>query len=163
MANDDPRCGAKTRSGHPCQKWPILGRTRCRLHGGTTPFGVDHPSYKDGQYSKYDYACFVRKKNLALRAAFRRWARDPMKAQRPYGRRATSRKEPVPPTRCGAKNRQGNPCQKWPIKGRTRCRNHGGKSLIGTASPSFKTGTYSKWLPRNLMGRLWADSGLRRP
>ena len=28
------RCLAKTRSGAPCQKHPVAGRTRCRLHGG---------------------------------------------------------------------------------------------------------------------------------
>jgi len=27
-------CLAKTRTGAPCQKHPIAGRTRCRLHGG---------------------------------------------------------------------------------------------------------------------------------
>jgi len=27
-------CGAKTRSGGQCQKPPLLGKTRCRLHGG---------------------------------------------------------------------------------------------------------------------------------
>jgi len=27
-------CLAKTRSGAPCQKNPVAGRTRCRLHGG---------------------------------------------------------------------------------------------------------------------------------
>ena len=32
--NDTKRCAAKTRSGAPCQKHPIAGRTRCRLHGG---------------------------------------------------------------------------------------------------------------------------------
>ncbi|NCF34380.1 MAG: hypothetical protein GWP50_12545 [Proteobacteria bacterium] len=28
------RCGAKTRSGMPCAKYPIAGKRRCRLHGG---------------------------------------------------------------------------------------------------------------------------------
>ena len=28
------RCGAKTRSGKPCAKYPINGKRRCRLHGG---------------------------------------------------------------------------------------------------------------------------------
>ena len=28
------RCGAKTRSGTPCAKYPINGKRRCRLHGG---------------------------------------------------------------------------------------------------------------------------------
>ena len=32
--NDVNLCLAKTRSGFPCQKHPIAGRTRCRLHGG---------------------------------------------------------------------------------------------------------------------------------
>ena len=32
--NDIKLCLAKTRSGAPCQKHPIAGRTRCRLHGG---------------------------------------------------------------------------------------------------------------------------------
>jgi len=28
------RCGAKTRRGTACQKPPLNGKTRCRLHGG---------------------------------------------------------------------------------------------------------------------------------
>ena len=32
--NETKLCLAKTRSGSPCQKHPIAGRTRCRLHGG---------------------------------------------------------------------------------------------------------------------------------
>ena len=27
-------CSAKTRSGNPCQKPPMKGKNRCRLHGG---------------------------------------------------------------------------------------------------------------------------------
>lgn len=30
-----PRCGAKTRSGAPCQSPAVKGRKRCRMHGGT--------------------------------------------------------------------------------------------------------------------------------
>ncbi|UPZ28150.1 hypothetical protein MUK60_10170 [Streptomyces sp. LRE541] len=33
----DGRCGAKTRNGGRCQKWPVEGATRCRNHGGATP------------------------------------------------------------------------------------------------------------------------------
>lgn len=29
------RCGAKTRSGKPCQSPAVRGRNRCRMHGGT--------------------------------------------------------------------------------------------------------------------------------
>ena len=27
-------CGAKTRSGEPCKRAPVPGKTRCKLHGG---------------------------------------------------------------------------------------------------------------------------------
>lgn len=33
-----------------------------------------------------------------------------------------------PGRRCGAKTRSGTPCKKAAMKGRARCRNHGGKS-----------------------------------
>ena len=29
-------CGAKTRSGKPCAKYPMEGKRRCRNHGGTS-------------------------------------------------------------------------------------------------------------------------------
>lgn len=29
-------CGAKTRSGTPCKRPPLAGKTRCRLHGGAS-------------------------------------------------------------------------------------------------------------------------------
>lgn len=31
------RCGAKTRQGGNCRRWPIAGGTRCKLHGGGSP------------------------------------------------------------------------------------------------------------------------------
>ena len=30
-------CGATCRDGHPCQKPPMTGQARCRLHGGRSP------------------------------------------------------------------------------------------------------------------------------
>ena len=41
-------CGARTRSGNPCLKPPLVGRNRCRLHGGLSPKGVDHWNHKHG-------------------------------------------------------------------------------------------------------------------
>ena len=152
------QCGAKTRSGEPCKKRPIIGRTRCRNHGGKSLFWIAHPSYKDGKYSKFSYTGIRRRIDNAHRAAFLRMV--VMDTKRLHERRSTPRKEHIAPVRCGAKNRQGNPCQKWPIRGRNRCRNHGGKSLIGTASPSFKNGKHSKLLPRNLLGKMLAYHGL---
>ena len=43
------RCGAKRRNGEPCQKFPINGRARCRLHGGLTPTGPALPQWKTGE------------------------------------------------------------------------------------------------------------------
>ena len=41
-------CSAKTRTGHPCQKPPLQGKTRCRLHGGLSPKGAEHWNFKHG-------------------------------------------------------------------------------------------------------------------
>ncbi len=33
-AQKSTKCGAETRSGVPCAKFPVEGKRRCRLHGG---------------------------------------------------------------------------------------------------------------------------------
>lgn len=55
-------------------------------------------------------------------------------------------------TPCGAKTRDGDPC-KAPAMANGRCRMHGGKSLGGITSPTFKTGRYSKYIPSRLLER----------
>jgi hypothetical protein len=53
-------CGAKTRRGAACQKPPLIGKARCRLHGGLstgpkTPEGkarIVAAHYKHGRRSK---------------------------------------------------------------------------------------------------------------
>lgn len=44
-------CGAKNRQGEPCQKPPLEGKTRCKLHGGATPKGLKN-AVKHGIYTK---------------------------------------------------------------------------------------------------------------
>ncbi|PRC92663.1 HGGxSTG domain-containing protein [Solimicrobium silvestre] len=39
-------CGAKTRSGGKCQKAPLIGKTRCKLHGGLS---TGNPNAKGNQ------------------------------------------------------------------------------------------------------------------
>src|SRR5439155_3882946 len=34
-----PRCGARTRSGKPCQSPVVKGKPRCRMHGGSARLG----------------------------------------------------------------------------------------------------------------------------
>jgi hypothetical protein len=57
QATDDPParaiCGARTRKGGACQRPPLAGKTRCRLHGGCSLAGMAHPNFKHGQRSKY--------------------------------------------------------------------------------------------------------------
>jgi hypothetical protein len=58
--------------------------------------------------------------------------------------------------RCGAKTRSGGTCRNWAMAN-GRCRLHGGKSLAGPASPSFKHGRHSKWLPKEVAENNIAD------
>jgi hypothetical protein len=54
---------------------------------------------------------------------------------------------------CGARLRRkpGRLCQRKPLKGKSRCGLHGGKSLAGVASARYKHGRYSKVLPTGLL------------
>ncbi len=55
------RCGAKTRSGAPCAKFPVEGKRRFRLHGGLstgpkTPAGratISAANTKHGRYKNW--------------------------------------------------------------------------------------------------------------
>lgn len=52
----DGCCGAKIRKSNPpryCQRKPLRGRTRCRLHGGLSRRGVNAARYKTGAHSKF--------------------------------------------------------------------------------------------------------------
>lgn len=55
--------------------------------------------------------------------------------------------------KCGAKKRNGLPCQA-PAMSNGRCRIHGGKSLGGADSPTFKTGLYSKYAPAKIKQKI---------
>lgn len=57
------------------------------------------------------------------------------------------------PKRCGAKTRSGEPCRQWAVRGRERCRMHGGKQPRGLAHPGTKTGRFSKDLPTRLLAQ----------
>src|SRR5918998_4565627 len=50
-----PRCGAKTRSGTPCQSPRVKGKIRCRMHGGArgsgAPKGQANGRYVHGRFT----------------------------------------------------------------------------------------------------------------
>ncbi len=45
---------------------------------------------------------------------------------------------------CGAKTRGGGTCKRAPLKGKRRCKLHGGATPSGPASANFKHGRYAK-------------------
>jgi len=51
-----PRCGAKTRAGHPCRQAAVKGRGRCRMHGGAkgsgAPRGERNGNFKHGRWTR---------------------------------------------------------------------------------------------------------------
>ena len=52
-------CGAKTRSGKPCQTPPVKNKKRCRMHGGAYGSGGqlgNKNAFKHGYYSKASIA-----------------------------------------------------------------------------------------------------------
>ena len=59
-------CSAKTKAGSPCQRPPVRGRKRCRLHGGLSP-GAPR-GRRNGNYTNGDWT------KEALKE--RRWVRD---------------------------------------------------------------------------------------
>jgi hypothetical protein len=55
---------------------------------------------------------------------------------------------------CGAKTKHdGTPCERSPVRGRTRCRVHGGKTPVGPACKHYRVGRYSRYLPERLRER----------
>jgi hypothetical protein len=60
------RCGARTRAGGPCQRPPIRGRKRCRLHGALSPGAPRGP--KNGNFKSGDWT--------AEAIAERKWLRS---------------------------------------------------------------------------------------
>lgn len=56
-ANEEPdfsgQCAATAKhSGARCRRHAVKGRAVCQVHGGTSPSGVAHPSFKHGRNSK---------------------------------------------------------------------------------------------------------------
>ena len=71
-----PLCGAKTRSGAPCAKYPLASKHRCRLHGGlsTGPKTVTGRAAISAANTKHG-----RYKNWREKQAKERYYRDEIK------------------------------------------------------------------------------------
>ena len=77
-----PRCGAKTRAGHPCRQAAVGGRARCRMHGGAKgsggPRGNRNGNFKHGlwTYESLEMRTTARAKIREVRALVRSNSRD---------------------------------------------------------------------------------------
>jgi hypothetical protein len=69
-----PRCRARTRAGGPCQRRPIKGRKRCRLHGGLSPGAPRGP--KNGNFKKGDWTGEAIKERKWLRSLVQSFAKS---------------------------------------------------------------------------------------
>jgi hypothetical protein len=66
-------CGAKTRAGTPCQRSPMPGRRRCRLHGGLSPGAPRGP--RNGNFKKGDWTTEAIEERKWLRSLVRSFAK----------------------------------------------------------------------------------------
>ncbi len=68
---------------------------------------------------------------------------------------ATRPQDPMQPSACGARTRAGTPCRRPAVRGRKRCRLHGGLSPgapNGGKNGNFKTG---EWTAEAIAERKW--------
>lgn len=58
--------------------------------------------------------------------------------------------------KCTAHTKDGSPCRRWAVPGRSVCKFHGGHSPQGRAHPRYKHGKFSSFLPAKLAKRFEA-------
>ena len=69
------RCGARTRSGKPCQS-PAMANGRCRMHGGASP-GAPKGNQNALKHGRYTAEAIARRRSISqLVAAMRSWQKN---------------------------------------------------------------------------------------
>jgi hypothetical protein len=59
------RCGARTRSGKPCQSPAVRGKRRCRMHGGAPGSGAPIGNKNALQHGHYTAEAIARRRQLS--------------------------------------------------------------------------------------------------
>ena len=83
-----PRCGARTRAGHPCRQAAVTGRARCRMHGGARgsggPRGNRNGNFKHGLWTResVNFRKAMRGKVREIRGLLRAFSSDPKRPNR---------------------------------------------------------------------------------
>ena len=63
--NQAPRCGARTRSGKPCQSPAVNGKRRCRMHGGAARSGAPVGNKNALRHGRYTAEAIARRRHLS--------------------------------------------------------------------------------------------------
>jgi hypothetical protein len=63
--NRAPRCGARTCSGKPCRSPAVLGKTRCRMHGGAPESGARLGNQSALKHGSYTAEAIARRRELS--------------------------------------------------------------------------------------------------
>ena len=63
--NQALRCGARTRSGDPCQSPAMRGKRRCRMHGGASGSGAPIGNKNALRHGHYSAEAIAWRRNLA--------------------------------------------------------------------------------------------------
>ena len=59
-----PRCGARTRRGRPCKSPAVLGKKRCRMHGGAPGSGAPEGNQNALKHGLYTAKAIQERKSL---------------------------------------------------------------------------------------------------
>jgi hypothetical protein len=59
-----PRCGAKTRSGSPCNAPAVRGKKRCRMHGGAPGSGAPRGNQNGLKHGRFTRQALVERRQL---------------------------------------------------------------------------------------------------
>lgn len=68
-------CGARTRTGHACGNRPMTNG-RCRMHGGASLKGFEHPRWKHGRYAVTTFEGRMRRAGVEYRRRERALRRE---------------------------------------------------------------------------------------
>lgn len=74
---ESARCGAKTRSGHPCRAPAVKGRPRCRMHGCGRGSGAPKRNQNAQKHGAYKREAMERRQEIrGLLSNARKLCRD---------------------------------------------------------------------------------------
>ena len=59
-----PRCGARVRSGGSCRSPAVLGKRRCRMHGGTQESGAPRGNQNARKHGLFANAAIAERKQI---------------------------------------------------------------------------------------------------